>query len=82
MMNLDTALEALQYDDELIEEVNSILSSALIAVVKKDVDGLKALKEEVEELCENWCEYPDNPSTLEYYQAINYFIKRLEKEKV
>ena len=78
-MNKKQALEALKYNAEYIEEIHHINSNALVAIVEKDVAKLKELKEDIELLCENWAYYPDSPNKLEYYKAIKYFIKELEK---
>lgn len=77
-MNKEEALQALCFNGGYIDEINSINSEALICIVKKDLNGLKGCLDFLKE----WRKDNDDLrfSKSDYQKAMEYFIKKLEKE--
>ena len=77
-MTFEEALESLHFDGNYIDIINANNSEALICIVKKDLDGLK----ECLDFLKEWRKDNDDlrfPKE-DYQKAMEYFIKKFEKE--
>ena len=77
-MTFEEALESLHFDGDYIDIINANNSEALICIVKKDLNGLK----ECLDFLKEWRKDNDDLRfpKQDYQEAMEYFIKKFEKE--